>query len=507
MTILKTPLGTFLGKPKDGVVQYLGIKYASLKDQLSAPELVTSYGTEVIDATSYGPRAPAIDACEYEQNVLIQQHIGAAPSPPMSGTECLNLNITIPRISDPAHKSKFPVMVFIHGGGFIMGSNHWSQYDPARLVRLSVELGMPIIAVNMNYRLGVLGNLSSTELREAGYPGNNSLRDQKCALRWIKKHISSFGGDAGSLTCFGESAGAAAVLYQLFSKEALFTRAISMSGTPIMLKPLPISVAEMTYGMVVRGLNLENASVDERIERLTTITPEDLVAKTPMNASLIPYLDGDIVPVMTSFKNLAAGGQELDNEGTIYHFMGLAERKSGLASAIYTSLTSNIGAEAAQDVLKAYNVLPTTSDNEAMKFILELGNDIAYYAPALRFAESFPGKTYCYHFDEPNPWDGPFKGCSTHLLDAAFLFQNFAEKMEERQREVGKEMAGAWIRFASGVEPWKSFEGADVVKTFGVGDANLREDGRRSTLFKLEEEGKVHLDKLSVAWDMFIASK
>lgn len=87
-----------------------------------------------------------MDGCEFEQNVLIQQNIGVPTSPPMSGTECLNLNITIPSTkSDKA----LPVMVFIHGGGFIMGSNHWPQYDPSRLVKLSIELGTPIIGINI----------------------------------------------------------------------------------------------------------------------------------------------------------------------------------------------------------------------------------------------------------------------------------------------------------------------------------------------------------------------
>lgn len=88
-----------------------------------------------------------MDGCAFEQSTLIQCSIGVPENPPrMSGTECLNLNITIPDVEINSRK-KLPVMVFIHGGGFIMGANYWPQYDPSRLVKLSTELGMPVIAI------------------------------------------------------------------------------------------------------------------------------------------------------------------------------------------------------------------------------------------------------------------------------------------------------------------------------------------------------------------------
>jgi carboxylesterase type B len=94
----------------------------------------------------HSPRAPAMDGCAFEQETLIQCVIGAADeSPSMSGTECLNLNITVP----DTEARDLPVMVFIHGGGYVMGGNHWPQYDPSRLVKMSEELGMPVIVVNI----------------------------------------------------------------------------------------------------------------------------------------------------------------------------------------------------------------------------------------------------------------------------------------------------------------------------------------------------------------------
>ncbi|KAF2685791.1 carboxylesteras-like protein [Lentithecium fluviatile CBS 122367] len=529
-TIIKTPFGEFKGKNGDGVVQYLGVRYASLKDQLSVPEMVEDYGVDAIDATGYGPRAPSMDGCEFEQNILIQQSIGAPATPPMSGTKCLNLNITVP---DTKTGKPLPVLVFIHGGGFLMGGNHWPQYDPARIVKLSAELQMHVIAVNINYRLGVLGNLTSEELREAGYPGNNSLRDQKCALQWISAHIGGFGGDSGNVTVFGESAGAVAVFDQLYSQEPLFKRAISMSGTPIILKPLPKPVTEMAYGNIMKALDLGGASVEERIEKLTKISPEDLVVATPMTEPLIPFLDGDIIPVRTSFKGLTRDAKELEAEvpgrqwckdlmigdcqhdGNVLLFMGLAERKPGIASALHASFAKILGASLSEAVLQAYGITSTTGDDAAMQSIIDLATDIAYYAPALSFARSWPGKTYYYQFNEPNPWDGVFKGSSTHMLDAAFLFRNFEEKMGERERGVGLALAKDFIKFANEVKPWDEYDVAKGnVKVFGPSKertSDVVEDngwghGRRDALFRLQEAGKVDLDALSGAWDSFVAN-
>jgi carboxylesterase type B len=146
--------------------------------------------------------------------------------------------------------------------------------------------------------------LTSEELRNAGYPGNNGLRDQRCALNWIKTHISAFGGDRGNITLFGESAGEVSVLSQLYSKEPLFKRAIAMSGTPLLLKALDLPTTEVAYSAFMKDLELENASAEERIARLLTISAEELSAKTPMYFLLKPFFDNDIVPAMTTFKGI-----------------------------------------------------------------------------------------------------------------------------------------------------------------------------------------------------------
>jgi carboxylesterase type B len=145
---------------------------------------------------------------------FIQKSIPKPEHPGISDTEGLHLNITVPsKAQSITGNEDFPVLVFIHGGGFAMGGNWWPQYDGAAIVKLSQDIGKPIIAININYRLGVPGFLTSPELRSAGYKPNNGLRDQRVALSWIKQYIKGFGGDPENVTVAGESAGGGEACY------------------------------------------------------------------------------------------------------------------------------------------------------------------------------------------------------------------------------------------------------------------------------------------------------
>jgi hypothetical protein len=166
-------------------------------------------------------------------------------------------------------------------------------------------------------------------------------------------------------------------------------------------------------------------------------------------------------------------------------------------------------------VLQAYGICSTTDDDEAMKLALDLATDVAYVTPAVAYARCFP-KSYYYHFNEPNPWDGPLKGCSTHMLDAAFLFQNFNEHMPPKMQDMAKGLAIDFVKFANGVAPWVEYSrGREEVRVYGPSDGralsveenNGWSNGRRDTLWKLSEEGKLDLDQLSVAWNMFVAGR
>ncbi|KAL1602608.1 hypothetical protein SLS60_006024 [Paraconiothyrium brasiliense] len=297
-----------------------------------------------------------------------------------------------------------------------------------------------------------------------------------------------------------------------------------MSGTPLMLKPLSSDVAENTYEVIIAELGLKDASVEERIHRLTSISPEELVEKTPMTARLAPFLDDDVLPKAITFETLASGVDipgikwceelmlgDCQHDGNVTFFMGLASRVQNLAPTLYTSFSASLGAATATAVLEAYGIGPNTSDDVALQSTIYLATDIVYAAPALSFARAWSGKTYAYHFNEGNPWDGQFKGMATHMLDAAFLFQNYNERMNKGAKVVAQEFARAFLAFVNGIGPWKDFEEDENVKAFGGGEvdhmvrSNEWGNGRRDMLFRLAEEGKVDLYVLSVAWDEFLA--
>ncbi|KAK2584313.1 hypothetical protein KPH14_006704 [Odynerus spinipes] len=189
---------------------FRGIPYAKppvgelrFKDPLPAEEW-----TGIRDASKFG------DVCAH-RNIITREVLGS--------DDCLYLNVYTRNI-DPAVKRA--VMVWIHGGGFYMGSGNDDVYGPDYLVRKDVVL------ITINYRLGVFGFLN---LEDKVAPGNQGLKDQVMALRWVRDNIAMFGGDPENVTIFGESAGGASVHYLTISPMAdgLFHKAISQSGVSI----------------------------------------------------------------------------------------------------------------------------------------------------------------------------------------------------------------------------------------------------------------------------------
>ncbi|XP_075212855.1 esterase FE4-like [Lycorma delicatula] len=139
--------------------------------------------------------------------------------------DCLYLNIYTTQFPD--HDiTLHPVMVYIHGGGFTTGGSNEDKYGADYLVEKGVVL------ITFNYRIGALGFLS---LDNDDIPGNAGLKDQLAALKWIKQHISHFGGDPNNVLVFGNSAGSASIVYHMISplSDGFFHKAILQSGTAL----------------------------------------------------------------------------------------------------------------------------------------------------------------------------------------------------------------------------------------------------------------------------------
>jgi para-nitrobenzyl esterase len=218
---VKTAQGSVQGKlVSEGRTRaFLGIPFAAppVGDlRWKAPQ-APAHWSGVRDATNFAARCA--------QWPIWTDYIFQDPGP---SEDCLYLDVYTPATSNSAHP--LPVMVWIHGGGYAAGGSSEPRYSNSPLVDRGVVL------VNINYRIGVFGFLTSEDLRRegGGTAGNYGLMDMVAALEWVRGNIAHFGGDPNNVTIFGESAGSFAVSTLMASQMAqgLFQRAIGESGAP-----------------------------------------------------------------------------------------------------------------------------------------------------------------------------------------------------------------------------------------------------------------------------------
>jgi para-nitrobenzyl esterase len=213
--VVDTPSGAVRGRVHaDGdVVEFLGLRYA--RAARFAPPHPEAPWDDVRDARTPAPQCPQLAS-----------RMDAIAGPSDADTlgqdeDCLTATVRAP--SDATPGDALPVLVWIHGGAYVIGAASLAWYDTARLVREG-----RVVTVNLGYRLGVLGWLR----RDGVSPGNLGLLDLAAALEWIRDHIAAFGGDPGAVTLVGESAGAHAIacLMSVPALRPLFARVILQSG-------------------------------------------------------------------------------------------------------------------------------------------------------------------------------------------------------------------------------------------------------------------------------------
>ncbi|GAA2345739.1 carboxylesterase/lipase family protein [Streptomyces violaceusniger] len=214
--VVTTAQGAVRGlRQEDGTAVFLNIPYAAppLGAGRFAPPEPHEPWDGVRDATVPGPNAPQSE--RKLGSINMTPYFGTGWS---RGEDYLTVNVWTPAVA----QSDLPVMVFVHGGGFVAGSTRSAMYDGSAFARDGVVL------VTLNYRLGIAGFLDLP-----GAPANRGLLDVVAALRWVRENIAGFGGDPDNVTLFGQSAGATVVGGVLATAEAtgLFRRAIVQSGS------------------------------------------------------------------------------------------------------------------------------------------------------------------------------------------------------------------------------------------------------------------------------------
>ncbi|ELU17243.1 hypothetical protein CAPTEDRAFT_168085 [Capitella teleta] len=241
---------------------FLGIPYAQPPVgplRFARPILLDSEWNGVLDASEYGPFCPqnpkVMNDGAYEPTCL--------PEKSSLSEDCLQLNIFTP---DPS--KKLPVLVFIHGGGYIYGSG--ILYDGTALAAMQ-----DIVVVSFNYRLAPFGYLHDDQGSELPATGHLGHLDQRIALQWVQKYIQYFGGDPSRVTLAGQSAGAASVTFHLLSEESrgLFSQAVIHSDYT-----LKSSHPKSGKSAIQRLMHqLEGCEQKEIFECLREKSPEEII--------------------------------------------------------------------------------------------------------------------------------------------------------------------------------------------------------------------------------------
>jgi len=382
--------------------------------------------------------------------------------------DCLTLNVWA-----PSGATGLPVMVWIHGGAYVIGGSSLLTYDGARLS----EQG-EVVVVSLNYRLGALANLL------VGDAANRGLLDQVAALQWVRDNIAAFGGDPARVTVFGESAGAGGILHLLGAPVAdgLFRRAILQSpGAEVIHRPAAEALAAAF-----------TAPLDAPFEDLLDAQEAAAQQVAHLFGSMpwAPVVDGTVVPVAPQ-ERIAAG--ELAGVDVLV----------GTTSAELALFTGDLPVHVAPKVLRHLltPVLGRDPGSEACeRLVASYGGDATQAlsdavlgVPALRLTDALARHhpaTFAYRF----AWDGGrFGAC--HAADLPFTFGTLDVDgwaafvgADDEARRLSDDMIRSWSSFARSGDPgWPAYD-PDARTTMVLGRSTAVTEHPLAARLRLHEE-------------------
>lgn len=368
---------------------------------------------------------------------------------PHQSEDCLYLNVWAPAFKDD---KKLPVMVWIHGGGFVGGSGSDQRSDGALMAAKGV------VVVSFNYRSGVFGFLAHLDLSaesELKVSGNYGLQDQIAALKWIQKNISHFGGDPKKVTVFGVSAGSASISLLLICPQAKGLFQQSILHSPGAARPLATLAQAESLSFKELGADIErlrSLSAQDIFKLTSLLNPKIRGLTTPR--ILRPILDGVYLSenerdVFKDHRQLMLPmivGSNLDEGSLLTKDWAIKslDDYAGLVSSNFNALSS--------DALALY---PVRAEEEIRIRVAELFGDTQFNYGTRLLAQSNSNQvanTWRYLFAKrrPSQIDGPHHG-----QEVAHVFGNLFAKVtsvendyDHRDEFISNAMLNYWVQFA-----------------------------------------------------------
>ncbi|MCX4870057.1 carboxylesterase family protein [Streptomyces sp. NBC_00257] len=440
-----TSSGPVRGERRESGMRFLGIPYAAppVGELRFAAPVPPEPWTEVMDATAYGPTAQRRPFGE----------VTTIPEPTVPGESILNLNVFTPDVASPAG-SGLPVLVWIHGGGYVAGSAASPWYDGAAFNRDGV------IVVSLGYRLGIEGFL---HLADA--PDNRGVLDWIAALQWVRDNIAAFGGDPSKVTVAGQSAGGGAVQTLLATPAAqgLFRGAISVSGAVMQPqgRDMALTISRLfteRTGVPATAAALRDKSDDEHLALMDALNAPGPERQSLPLVALAPFADGDLipVPVMDALTTGDAGTGTPLMLGFTSHEFNLMPAPDGGEETLRAAL-----AAMGLDPDRTQRFLDLNKDTPGA-LLGQAATDTTFRAPSLAIAEARAARqlpTWLYQFNYTST-AVTYAGLASHCLDLPFAFglpadaegvtAALGENPPQRLTDV---MHSAWVAFVTDLDP------------------------------------------------------
>jgi para-nitrobenzyl esterase len=416
--------------------------------------------TEVADATRVGR------VCAQPTDPRIPIDLGAP-----QGDDSLNLNVWASSDTEPGDGK--PVMVWVHGGAYVLGSAAQPLYRGRTLARDG-----DAVIVTVNYRLGVFGflDLSSFSTERTRFESNLGLRDVLAALAWVRDNIRAFGGDPARVTLFGESAGAGIVTTLLASPPAagLFARAIAQSSPAT-----SVYDASRARGIAMQYLDTLGVGVDD-VDRLSAAPLSALLeaskrlfdevpVRTPGTLAYAPIVDGELVPDYPVAVARAGGTHPVPliigtnkHEAALFRFM-----KSPLmpiTPMAIKAMFDQIAAEQPDLRLPSEAELGSAYRGRGKTPGMGVARDLGFRMPSIWFAEGHGAvaPVHTYRFDWATPMLRLIRLGAAHATELPYVWGNLVAGQKDPTFKLGGLKTGTavserirarWLNFAATGEP------------------------------------------------------